>query len=242
MLLDDWSRYRTEWGYGAVVVTIVFWRILSRRKQWHAIPQNTERKGLLVVLAACLMLVAGRLSAELLSSRVSFFVLCAGLLLTFHGWPRLRSVLPELGVCLTAIPLPQIVYFALARPIQGVLCSLAVSLLDLGGFSMNWDGQSLHVPGVAINLNGACTPLRVIPAVAGVAAIQELPVRQKFLLAGIGAVFCLVYVVTRVASLAAVADVAPDNYNKLYNWTGPLTADIIGGVMILLAARRLRKA
>ena len=88
-LLIQYSR-NPDLSYGVFVLPLAGWVIYQRRSELAAAPRRPDNRGLILTALACLAFLAGRLSAELYSSRGSLILLLAGLVWTFWGLAALR--------------------------------------------------------------------------------------------------------------------------------------------------------
>jgi exosortase D (VPLPA-CTERM-specific) len=71
-----------------------------------------------IVICAFLMFLAGTLSAELFTQRVSFFLMLVGIIVYFFGTKIIRLLVVPFVLLLLAIPIPQVIFNKIAFPLQ----------------------------------------------------------------------------------------------------------------------------
>src|SRR6185369_737533 len=101
--------------------------------------------GLWLIFVACFLFLTGKMAAEFFLSRISFVVLLAGMVWTFGGLRRLRSVAFPLILLATMVPPPGIVYNAAAAPLQLFASRISTDLAQSLGVSIYRDGNIIHL-------------------------------------------------------------------------------------------------
>src|ERR1700730_5567424 len=104
-----------------------------RRHITFAIPAQRDLRGLWLASAGCLMFLTGKLAAEFFLARISVVVVLAGLTWTFWGFARLRTLAFPFVLLGTMVPLPALVYNAVASPLQLFASGAATSLAQTLG-------------------------------------------------------------------------------------------------------------
>ncbi len=135
----------------------ILWR---NRRKWQGMPSEPSNSGLAILLLALAMLVAGTLGAELFISRVSFLVLIVGLMVYFRGWPTLKAVSFPTGYLIFMIPLPAIIFFQIALPLQLLATRFAETCLDLLQVPALRQGNLLILPNTTLQVAEACSGIR----------------------------------------------------------------------------------
>lgn len=74
--------------------------------------------GVLLVVSALMMLLAGTLGAELFIQRISLVLMLIGIVVYFFGTRILQLLVLPLALLLLAIPIPQIIFNKIAFPLQ----------------------------------------------------------------------------------------------------------------------------
>ncbi len=127
--------------------------------------------GGIIVISAFLMFLAGTLSAELFTQRVSFFLMIVGIVVYFFGTQILQLLVVPFALFLFSIPIPQIIFNKIAFPLQIWASQAAV-----------WGIRLFEVPTVRkgnvieILPNGATQiiALEVVEACSGIRSLMTL--------------------------------------------------------------------
>ena len=240
-LVREWLT-RPAASHGILVPPIAVYAAWLRRRAVLARPEIPDNRGLLVVLGACLMLLTGMLSAELLLARLSLVVLIAGLLLTFWGWKRLRVLAFPLLLLATMIPIPSLVFNTLAFPLQLLASRLATEITQLAGIAVYREGNVIQLAGITLGVAEACSGLNSLSTLM-VAAILISPLYPSKTLARIFLILAapplaIAVNVLRVAGTAILADSKPELalgfYHSFSGW-----AVFLAGFLILLGLAKL---
>jgi len=96
------------------------------------------------------MLVVGVFGAENFLMRSSLVVIVAALVLFSRGRRTLSRVAFPLGFLFFMVPLPQIVFNAVAFPLQGFAAQNATSMLELLGIPVLRDGNVIHLSRITL--------------------------------------------------------------------------------------------
>ena len=134
-----------------------FWRRLSALRQAGDMPCTL---GLPVMLAALMLFALGNIGGEIFSQRVSFVVLIYGLILFLEGREVAAILRFPVGILFFAIPLPYILYNAVAFPLKLVASQLSVLLLELYGMPVFREGNIVHLPHATLEVVDACSGIR----------------------------------------------------------------------------------
>jgi exosortase len=131
-----------------------------RRKITLSQPVAPDARGVLLLCLGCLLFLVGRLGAEFFLSRSSFVVVLAGLILTFWGAPRLKTLAFPLVLLVTMVPLPNLVYNTIGIPLQLLASSASASIIQAFGGTIYREGNVLQLPGITLGVAEACSGLR----------------------------------------------------------------------------------
>jgi exosortase len=125
---------------------------------------TADYRGILLTASACLMFLLGKLASEFFLMRFSFVVLLAGLVWTFWGLPRLRTLTFPMLLLATMVPLPVILYNSLAAPLQLLASDLATHIAQAFGVSVFRDGNVIQLAGTTLGVAEACSGLNSLSA------------------------------------------------------------------------------
>jgi exosortase len=136
---------------------------IHRRRTFSYAPA-ADYRGILLTASACLMFLLGKLASEFFLMRFSFVVLLAGLVWTFWGLPRLRTLAFPMLLLATMVPLPVMLYNSLAAPLQLLASDLATRIAQAIGVSVFRDGNVIQLAGTTLGVAEACSGLNSLSA------------------------------------------------------------------------------
>ncbi len=118
--------------------------------------------GLAVMALGLSLYMAGKLAAEVYSTRVSFLLFIAGILLLTGGWKILHLLAFPLLLLILMLPLPGIITATLTFPLQLISSHLAAVFLRALGYSLLLQGNVIDLGTRQLQVVAACSGLRYI--------------------------------------------------------------------------------
>jgi exosortase len=178
LVLNWWQD--PNYGHGFFVPLFAGYILWQERSRWRGVRRQPSNWGLLAMLGAIGLLMAGSLGAELFTSRFSLLVLLGGMVLFLAGWEALRAVSFPLGFLFFMIPLPAIIYNELTLPLQLMASRLAVHFLQILQVPALREGNLIFLPNYTLEVVEACSGIRSLMALLALAVaygywIQERP-------------------------------------------------------------------
>jgi exosortase len=155
---DLWAD--PNYSHGLLVPFVSAWLAYERRTQLAALAPQPAASGVVLVLGSVALLVAGVLAAELFVMRLSLILLIASLIVFILGYEYVRALAMPLGFLLFMVPLPQLVFNAIAFPLQLVASQLAITVLHAIGVPALCEGNIILLPNAALEVAEACSGLR----------------------------------------------------------------------------------
>jgi exosortase len=183
------------------------------RSRTFSFAPTIDNRGILVTACACFMFLLGRFASEFFMMRFSFVILLMGLIWTFWGFSRLRTLLFPLMLLATMVPLPVMVYNSLAAPLQLLASDLATRIAQALGISVFRDGNVIQLAGTTLGVAEACSGLNSLSALIvgsillGFFLCSGLVSRFTLLL--LAAPLAIAVNIIRVAGTAIIADYNP---------------------------------
>jgi exosortase len=249
-LAHDWWN-DPSLSYGLLVPPLALYFAWIGRKSTLAIPVVPDSRGFLLIVLACLLYLLGKLGAEFFLQRISMVVILAGLIWTFWGRQRLRNLAYPLILLAAMVPLPVIVYNALAAPLQLFASDVATNVARLLGITVYRDGNILQLASISLGVEEACSGLNSLSSLAvGAILLGDLQctrLRTKIVLFASAIPIAIAVNVLRVAGTAIIADYhaefAMGFYHSFSGWLVFLLgfAALCGtakGLALLLEGRR----
>ena len=168
-LVSDWWD-DPNYSHGFLVPVFSGYLIWQRRAKLAALaPRGSWATGLPVLLLGLGVLVLGEVGAERFLAAGSLVVVLAGLVLLHLGpavGRRLAFPLAYLGF---AIPIPSIVFYAIAFPLQQLAAVNAAWTLDLLGVPVLLDGNVIQLSHITLGVTEACSGIRSLVSLLALA-------------------------------------------------------------------------
>jgi exosortase len=212
--------------YGILIPPAALYVAWTRRNETlgHAI--RPDNRGLWLIAAATLLYTLGSLGAEFFLPRVSFVVLLAGLVWTFWGVARLKSLSFPLTLLVTMVPLPALISNVIAVPLQLLASDLATRVAQSVGVSVFRDGNVLTLANMSLGVEEACSGLNSLSAlIVGSVLLGFLLLKHplfRFTLFALTIPLAIAVNVVRVTGTAILADshqeIAEGFYHGFSGW------------------------
>lgn len=162
-MANDWWT-EPAWSQGMLLPPLALYIAWIQR---HRILQSAvipDGRGIFLTGFACATYVLGRLASEFFLTRISFVILLAGLIWTFWGLGRLRRLGLPILLLASMVPLPVMLYNALAGPLQLLASECATQIAQSVGISVFRDGNVIQLAGVELGVAEACSGLNALSA------------------------------------------------------------------------------
>jgi exosortase len=128
--------------------------------------------GLLVAAWALLLLVVGRLGAEMYLTRISLPLFLSGAVVFLLGWRQLRVLLLPLVLLLVAIPLPAVIVTEVSVPLQFIASAAAERMLNAAAVPVLRDGNVLVLPNATLQVAEACSGIRSLATLVALSILM----------------------------------------------------------------------
>lgn len=158
-LITDWSK-DPNYSHGFLIPFISAYFIWQKRAELRGVASQPSNWGMLLVLSGLALLLMGTLSGEYFTMRLSMLVVLAGVVVFARGFSFLRAVAFPFGFLIFMIPLPYLVYDALAFPLKMIVSKYSVEFLNLVGVPILREGNILHLPQTTLEVADACSGIR----------------------------------------------------------------------------------
>jgi len=167
LLEDCWDD--PNYSHAFLVPFFSGFLVWRRRRELAALVLRGSWVGLPVLLTGIVMLLLGHLGGETFLMRSSLIVVLAGLILFHLGRPIFRELAFPLLFLFFMIPLPVIVFNAVAFPLQNLAAQNAARTLDLIGVPVLLDGNVIHLSRISLGVTEACSGIRSLISLLAVA-------------------------------------------------------------------------
>ena len=158
-LVRDWWD-DPNYSHGFLVPLFSAYLVYQRRASILATEFRPSWWGLAPILIGIVSLVLGQVGAEAFVSRASLIIILAGLTWFHAGWPMLRAMMFPLAFLFFMVPLPAVLFYAVAFPLQGLAAQNAAWILDHIGVPVLIDGNVIHLSHISLGVTEACSGIR----------------------------------------------------------------------------------
>jgi exosortase len=169
----------TQWfssadaSYGIVLAAVALGVMWRRRAAFAAArdAQSAAAPGAATLLLGLALYLVGQLGADVFLTRISLVVVLTGAIWFIAGARALRTIAAPLVFLAMAVPLPTLVVNAVTLPLQLVASRLGEATLGAAGVAVFRDGNLLELPSTTLEVAEACSGLRSIVSLAGIAGL-----------------------------------------------------------------------
>lgn len=146
-----------NYSHGFIVPVIAGYFLYQRKNVLKKAPVIPNNIGLFVIVSGLLILTIAYIGTEYFTMRSSLIVIMAGMVLYFSGKEVFKIALLPLGYLFFMVPLPYIVYDAIAFPLKLFVAKYSVLFLKLIGVSVWREGNIIMLPDIVLEVADACS-------------------------------------------------------------------------------------
>lgn len=169
-LVDDW-RTIPSYSHGFLIPFVVIFLVYLERERLKRVSVSPSRWGVVCVCAGTVLLVLGSLSGLDFLRQLSIVFLAAGIVAGFWGTSMLSVLRFPLLYSLFMIPLPYIVYNALAFPLQMLAARGAAQILNHLDVPVFREGNIIHLPHISLGVVQACSGIQSLVSLLAISVL-----------------------------------------------------------------------
>ncbi|MHB8773317.1 MAG: exosortase A [Syntrophales bacterium] len=170
MVADWWND--PNFSHGFLVPVFSAYLIWERRESLELFPEReTSTVGVFFVIAAMAMIVVGKAGGEYFTMRSSLVVLILGLSRIVLGREGFRKCLFPLTFLLFMVPIPYILYDAIAFPLKMIASWFGEYSLTLIGVPVFREGNIIYLPNIQLEVADACSGIRSLMSLMALASV-----------------------------------------------------------------------
>lgn len=158
-LVSDWYN-DPNYSHGFLVPLISIYFLWEKRELLRRAASRPSLWGLLPMLLGFALLAFGYAGTEYFTMRISLIFWITGIVLYWFGWEIFWLSSLAIGFLIFMVPLPYIVYDALAFPLKLFITKVSVVSLKAMGVVVWRDGNILMFPQTVLEVADACSGLR----------------------------------------------------------------------------------
>jgi exosortase len=238
MVADWWTEPNLSQGF--LIPPLAAYVAWICRRDTLARAVSPDNHGTILVGCACVMLLLGKLGAELFLQRISFIILLTGLIWTFWGLARLRSLAFPLVLLSTMVPLPVLIYNAASVPLRLFASDVASELARLLGVTIYRDGNIITLANTSLGVEEACSGLNSLSAMMVAALLLGYlfcrGISARVILFALSIPLSIAVNILRITGTAVIADYNIQNALGFYHSFSGWLVFVLGfGLLFLLA-------
>ena len=156
--MDLWTD--DNYSHGMLIPLVALYFLNARLGELREAVSRPNFLGLGVLITGLLLFIVGNVGAELFTQRFSLIVVLAGLVLFLEGrevWAILRF---PTAILFFAVPLPYILYNAVAFPLKMMASKVSVMFLKMIGMPVFRDGNIIQLAHTTLEVVDACSGIR----------------------------------------------------------------------------------
>jgi exosortase len=169
-LVANWEADE-NYSHSFVVVPAIAYLIWARRERLAATPRLPSNGGLLLVCAGLMLLVVGTAGVEFFLMRTSLIAVLTGAVAFVAGWRWVRVLLFPLSLTLLVIPVPPVLFYQAAFPLQLLASKFGVVVLDLFHIPVLREGNVIALADTTLEVTEACSGIRSLISLFALAAL-----------------------------------------------------------------------
>jgi exosortase len=158
-----------NYSHGFLVPLIAGYFVYRSRRELASAVVRPSFWGLPVIIGSLALLVVGIAGTEYFSMRSSLVFLLAGMVLYLFGRDVFKILALPIGFLLFMVPLPYIVYDAIAFPLKLFITKVSVFALKAMGVIVWREGNIIMFPETILEVADACSGLRSLVSLAALA-------------------------------------------------------------------------
>jgi exosortase len=168
-----WSVWTTNdnYSHGPLVPLTALGLVFHRRREIAALPRRPDARGLILIAAACGLLVAGMRADVFALQGYSLIAMLFGLSLTFLGVPVTRLLAFPIGYLAFMLTFPPIVMNTMSYALKEITVRIATHAAEALGATLQRSGMSLYLESGVLRMENPCSGLRSLLALFATGAV-----------------------------------------------------------------------
>jgi exosortase len=178
-----WKAWNQDpnYGHGVFVPFLTAFLFWWKRNAIKEIKPNPYGPGLFVVFLGIMLYLIGIVGNELFTMRASMIVVIFGVLMSLLGLRGAKFLSFPVFYLLLMIPLPYIIYYAVASPMKLFATKWAVFFVDLLRISVHNEGNIIYLSNTTLEVADACSGLRSLMSLFTFGLVFAYVAQQTFL-------------------------------------------------------------
>ncbi len=149
-----------EYSHGLICVPLAAAIVWWRRDELSATPRSPRGIGLAGAVVSILLLLLGRLGAEVFLTRASLLLFIASSVVYLFGWRHLRTLVFPLALLALSVPVPALLMTHVTLPLQYAASAAAETALQAVRIPVLREGNVLVLSSATLQVAEACSGVR----------------------------------------------------------------------------------
>jgi len=177
-LVTDWYQ-DPNYSHGFLVPLISGFLIWKKRKELADIQCESSGWGIFLIAVGMILFILGNGATEYFTVRFSLVVTIFGLALYLLGRPAVSKIWFALLFLVFLIPIPYVLYFSIAFPLQLLASKVTSVILNLIGMTVVRQGNIINLPNQTLEVAEACSGMRSLVSLLALGAIYAYMTQKR---------------------------------------------------------------
>ncbi|MHB8422747.1 MAG: exosortase [Leptospirales bacterium] len=169
-LWDDWMTL-PAYSHGILVPFVFFLLVYMDRDRFKDLRDTPSFWGVVLIGAGILFLVTGTWSGLYFIQQTSLLFLVAGIVAGYWGLKTLKAMRFPIFYLLFMIPLPYIVFNAIALPLQMMAAKGSAHLLEMIQIPVYREGNIINLPHISLGIVKACSGIQSLVSLLAISVL-----------------------------------------------------------------------
>ena len=172
-IYGSWFDEHAYMEHGSLVLPAAAFIAWTKRSELRRISLQPSKIGFALVFMGALQAVLGIAAHWVWISRIAFLISLIGCIVGLYGFRVARALAYPLGMLPLMIAPPTFLYAKATLSLQLLASRLGESCLEFLGFSVLREGNVLHLVGMTLSVEEACSGIRSLFAILFICAVYN---------------------------------------------------------------------
>lgn len=178
LVVDWYTDDNYSHGFLVPIVSgVLLWR---KRQKLLSVSRALDSRGLILVIVGLGLFIIANGAAEYFTLRFSFVLTLFGLTYYLFGKEVIRLSWFEFFFLVFMIPIPYVIYYAAASPMQTLATKITIGALNVIGMGAIRQGNIIHISGHSLEVAEACSGIRSLVSLLALGAIYAHTTQRRF--------------------------------------------------------------
>jgi len=168
-LVGDWWS-DSNYSHGFLVPLVSAYLVWKKKDKLKSLERKKSYFGFLILLLGLGIYIVGTAGAEYFSARFSLVIVLFGLVYYLNGKEWAKELLFPIAFLTFMVPIPNVIYYAIAFPMQLLSSKLTQYVLHFIGLPSIRQGNIILLPNYSMEVAEACSGLRSLVSLLALGA------------------------------------------------------------------------